>query len=124
VQRIIFLLVFGATGLNLFAEPDNIALYAKVTVSSELSSESGGGNAIDRRIGVDNRYEWVSNSRMTYWGQIDYPWIQPKKVDWVYPDLKPTQPKFCLFAGKHKIRFNFESGGFNLMGFRFTRTGD
>ncbi|MDR1602119.1 MAG: GH92 family glycosyl hydrolase, partial [Tannerella sp.] len=54
----------------------NIAPFARVTVSSELSPESGGGNVIDGRIGVDNRHEWVSRSRMTFWGQIEYPWIQ------------------------------------------------
>ncbi|MDR1592933.1 MAG: GH92 family glycosyl hydrolase [Prevotellaceae bacterium] len=73
---LLFLFVFGFAGQNLFAGPDNIAPLAIVSVSSELSPESGGGNVIDGRISVDNRYEWASQSNITYWGQIDYPWIQ------------------------------------------------
>ncbi|MDR1455803.1 MAG: glycoside hydrolase family 92 protein, partial [Tannerella sp.] len=76
MQRFIFLLVFGTFGLNLYAGPGNIASFARVTVSSELSPESGGSKAIDGRIGVNNRHEWASKSSITYWGQIDYPWIQ------------------------------------------------
>lgn len=38
-----------------------------------------------------------------------------------YPNLKPTQPKFYLTAGKHKIRISYESGGFNWMSFKFTK---
>ncbi|MDR0394120.1 MAG: glycoside hydrolase family 92 protein, partial [Tannerella sp.] len=76
MQRFIYLFVLGAASLNLFAGPDNIAPFAKVTVSSEHSPASGGDYAIDGRIGVENCFEWVSRSRMTYWGEIDYPWIQ------------------------------------------------
>jgi hypothetical protein len=41
-----------------------------------------------------------------------------------YPNLKPTQPKFRLSAGKHKIRFTKESGDFNFMSYKFTRIGN
>ncbi|MDR1223585.1 MAG: carbohydrate-binding protein [Tannerella sp.] len=39
-----------------------------------------------------------------------------------YPDL--IQPTFRLSAGKHKIRFTIGPGGYNLMGFKFTRISD
>jgi hypothetical protein len=41
-----------------------------------------------------------------------------------YPDLKPQQPTLYLSAGKHKIKFTAEGGGFNLMRYRFTRISD
>jgi hypothetical protein len=56
--------------------------------------------------------------------------VVPNNGDWsawrwafeTYPELKSTQPKFNLSAGKHKIRFSYESGGFNLMALKFTNT--
>ncbi|MDR1224044.1 MAG: GH92 family glycosyl hydrolase [Tannerella sp.] len=76
MQRFIFMLVFGAVGLHLFAGPHNIAPLAKVSVSSELSSDSGGDNVIDGRIGEENCHEWASKSHFAAWGYIDYPWVQ------------------------------------------------
>lgn len=38
--------------------------------------------AVDGRIRIKNDGEWVSSSGMTFWGQIDYPWIQ---LDWDKP---------------------------------------
>jgi hypothetical protein len=56
--------------------------------------------------------------------------VAPNQSSWsnwtwvfeTYSDL--TQPTFRLSAGKHKIRFTVGPGGFNLMAFKFTRTGD
>jgi hypothetical protein len=81
-----------------------------------LSVNSGSGGALS--ISVDG-----NKSETT---------VVPNNSDWsawrwvfeTYPDLKPTQPTFRLSAGKHKIRFTFESGGFNLMGYKFTYIGE
>lgn len=58
------------------AGPDNIASLAKVTASSSLSIDFEPQNVIDGQLRILNKGEWVSNSKMTFWGQIDYPWIQ------------------------------------------------
>jgi hypothetical protein len=41
-----------------------------------------------------------------------------------YSELVSQQPTFRLSAGKHKIRFTVEGGGFNVMSHKFTRTGN
>ncbi|MDR2776401.1 MAG: discoidin domain-containing protein, partial [Tannerella sp.] len=74
VKTMCFLLVFGSFTSNLIAGPDNIAPFAWVTASS-VSSDSHEHNVIDGRPGVENRYEWASQSHATYWGE-NYPWIQ------------------------------------------------
>ncbi len=62
-----------------YAGPGNIASSANVTASSSLSTDFNPSNAIDGSIRILNQNEWVSNSQMTFWGMIDYPWIQ---LDW------------------------------------------
>lgn len=61
------------------AYPYNIAASAKVTASSSRDADSDAGKATDGKIRVKNAGEWVSGRGMTFWGQIDYPWIQ---LDW------------------------------------------
>jgi len=63
----------------IYAGPENIASQAKVTASSSLNVNCSPFHAIDGSIRVLNQNEWVSNSTMTFWGLIDYPWIQ---LDW------------------------------------------
>ncbi len=62
-----------------WAGPHNIAAQAKATASSTLSPDFDASEAIDGNIRLVNKDEWVSRSNMTFWGQIDYPWIQ---LDW------------------------------------------
>ena len=77
LQRTLFLACLWCMSLCLaYAGPDNIALKAKVTASSSLSTDCEPFNAIDGSIRILNKNEWVSNSQMTYWGFIEYPWIQ------------------------------------------------
>ncbi len=64
------------------ASPYNIAASAKVTASSSRDADSDASKATDGKIRVKNAGEWVSGSGMTFWGQIDYPWIQ---LDWDTP---------------------------------------
>ena len=62
-----------------YAGPGNIATQAKASASSSLSSEFEPSKVIDGNIRLLNKNEWVSSSSMTFWGQIDYPWI---RLDW------------------------------------------
>ena len=54
----------------------NIGVRAHATASSEKEPAS---NAVDGRIRVNGSGAWVSASTVTFWGVIDYPWIQ---LDW------------------------------------------
>jgi len=58
------------------AGADNIASQFKTTASSSLNTEYGSSKVNDGQIGIMNKCEWVSGSSMTFWGQIDYPWIR------------------------------------------------
>lgn len=78
-KAILFTFFWCLSNSFAYAGSDNIASQAKVTASSSLNSDSEPSNAIDGHIRILNKYEWVSNSKMTFWGQIDYPWIQ---LDW------------------------------------------
>ncbi|NOR73679.1 MAG: glycoside hydrolase family 92 protein, partial [Draconibacterium sp.] len=76
-----FLLVCFFILLNnsVFSGPDNIAPLAKVTVSAELNSTCLASNVIDGLIRISDKGEWASNSKVNFWGGINYPWIQ---LDW------------------------------------------
>lgn len=79
-KRILLLTAAVAAGVTTgYAMPDNIAPRARATASSCRDADTPASNAVDGRIRIMNDGEWVSNSTMTFWGQIDYPWIQ---LDW------------------------------------------
>src|SRR5574344_2354942 len=67
---------------RMYASPHNIASRCRVSASSELNGLYGANNVIDQVIRVSGKGEWASKSQMTFWGQIDYPWIQ---LDWDVP---------------------------------------
>lgn len=67
------LVLFSLTALSM---PYNIAPQAKATASSSLSDEFDCSKVTDGVIRIPSSGEWVSSSNMTFWGQIDYPWIQ------------------------------------------------
>ena len=69
---------------NLLAGPDNIAVYAKVTVSSELNEKYAANNVIDGLISIPEIGEWASDATQNFWGGINYPWIQ---LNWEQPQL-------------------------------------
>jgi predicted alpha-1,2-mannosidase len=73
---IVFLLLF-CTGF-VYAGPGNIAHNASVTASSEITGKGNAVHVVDGIIRIDGKGEWVSKSTVTFWGQIDYPWIQLK----------------------------------------------
>jgi hypothetical protein len=92
-------------------EVQNAGVYA-ADVQLSVNSSAGGSFSFSAD---GSKSATVTAPNQSSWSS----WI------WVfdqYPDL--TQPTFRLSAGKHKIRFTAEGGGFNLMAYRLTRKGD
>lgn len=78
-----FILLFLLVGpVITWATPYNIAQQAQVSASSSIDAEHDAAKVTDQLIRVIDKGEWVSKSRVTFWGQIDYPWIQ---LDWKQP---------------------------------------
>ncbi len=69
----------------------NIAGKSRVTASSTMNESYSPGNTTDQIIRVAGKGEWASKSTMTFWGEIDYPWIQ---LDW---DTPVTVNKVILY---------------------------
>lgn len=63
----------------MYASPYNIAPQSRVSASSVLDDSHKAENVTDRLIRTAGKGEWASKSRETFWGEIDYPWIQ---LDW------------------------------------------
>lgn len=85
-KNILLLLLCGFVG-SLFpdlvrATPYNIAPLARVTASSALDEEHAASLVTDQQIRIPGKGAWASRSEQTFWGQIDYPWIQ---LDWQQP---------------------------------------
>jgi len=76
---IVFLLVINS--LFVYAGPGSIANTARVTASSETDNGKA-ANVIDGIIRTEDKGEWISKSTVTFWGEIDYPWIQ---LNWDKP---------------------------------------
>lgn len=70
-----------ASSLIAYAGPGSIASKARITASSETTNGKA-TSLIDNVIRTEGKGEWVSKSTVTFWGQIDYPWIQ---LDWDKP---------------------------------------
>lgn len=64
------------------ATPYNIAPLARASASSSMDANHDAAKAVDQVIRVQDKGEWASASTETFWGQIDYPWIQ---LDWEQP---------------------------------------
>ncbi len=62
-----------------YAGPNNIAPLAKVTASSIFSDEYTPANIVDDNIHMEQYGEWASKSGITFWGEIDFPWV---KLEW------------------------------------------
>lgn len=63
------------------ATPYNIAPKAQPSASSSMDGFDA-SHINDGIIRQSGRGEWVSNSDVTFWGEINYPWIQ---LDWAQP---------------------------------------
>ena len=64
------------------AGPGNIAGSAKVTASARLGNDFAESNVNDGLVHFTNLGEWASDSKMNFWGGIDYPWVQ---LNWDSP---------------------------------------
>ena len=70
---------FISLGCIVFAGPDNIAQLATVSASTELNGVYSANNVNDGLIRISDMGEWASDSKVNFWGGINYPWIQ---LDW------------------------------------------
>ena len=73
------LMLLGSYPAISWATPYNIASQARVSASSSIDAGHDAAKVTDGLIRVPGKGEWVSKSTETFWGQIDYPWIQ---LDW------------------------------------------
>lgn len=81
--KLFMLLLLGGFPWGMMqATPYNIAPKARASASSSVDAGRDASKAIDGVIRVLDKGEWVSKSTETFWGQIDYPWIQ---LDWERP---------------------------------------
>jgi len=77
---LLFLIVlFTIIYFQTHAGPDNIAMNAKVSASSELSEKYSVNNIVDGLISIPDSGEWASDATQNFWGGINYPWVQ---LDW------------------------------------------
>lgn len=82
VPKIFIILALICCSAQVYAGAGSIANKATVTASSEIAGKGSAANVIDGIVRVDGKGEWVSKSTVTFWGQIDYPWVQ---LDWQRP---------------------------------------
>lgn len=78
--RIVFMLFAFLVSCGMTeASTYNIAPKARVTASSSLDDNHSPQHVADGIIRVAGQGEWRSNVKVTFWGEIDFPWI---KFDW------------------------------------------
>lgn len=58
------------------ATTGNLALSAKATASSEVDADHSARCVNDGIVRISGKGSWVSTSNVTFWGEIDYPWVQ------------------------------------------------
>ncbi len=80
-KKILLTVFVTLAALILEAHPYNIAPKAHISACNELGGYEA-RNVIDGKIRIPEKGEWASHSSMTFWGQIDYPWI---KLEWENP---------------------------------------
>jgi len=82
VQKVhLFVLLLLCCRQLAYAGPGSIARNAIATASSE-TEKGAAAHVIDGISRIDGQGEWISKSTVTFWGEIDYPWIQ---LTWQQP---------------------------------------
>ncbi len=80
MKRIILAFLLCSVCLHTMkATTQNIAPQARVSASSVLDEQHAASCATDGLIRIPGQGEWRSGAKMTFWGEIDFPWIQ---LDW------------------------------------------
>lgn len=79
LSSVIIICFFLSLNDAALAGPGNIAQLAKASASAELNSGYAASLVNDGLIGINNIGEWASDSKVNFWGGINYPWIQ---LDW------------------------------------------
>jgi len=75
-SKVLLAFFFLLLNFNVLAGPGNIASLAKVSASAELNSDYSANKVIDGLIRISDIGEWASNSKVNFWGGVNYPWIQ------------------------------------------------
>lgn len=78
-MRRILLFLLALPQLQASATTYNVAPRARVTASSAMDEKHGANCVNDGIIRIAGKGEWRSDAKMTFWGEIDFPWIQ---LDW------------------------------------------
>mgnify|MGYP002624849447 CR=1 FL=1 len=78
-MRRILLFLLALPQLQASATTYNVAPRARVTASSAMDEKHGANCVNDGIIRIADKGEWRSDAKMTFWGEIDFPWIQ---LDW------------------------------------------
>ena len=88
MKKIIGLFLVALIPLYVSAGPDNIAPAAKVKASSSVPGYEC-QHVTDGIICIQDQGEWASNSSVSFYGSIDYPWIElewdtPRSIDRIH----------------------------------------
>ena len=95
MKKIIGLFLVALIPLYVSAGPDNIAPAAKVKASSSVPGYEC-QHVTDGIICIQDQGEWASNSSVSFYGSIDYPWIElewdtPRSIDRIHLYDRPSQ---------------------------------
>lgn len=81
MTRKILSILLAASALTATATTNNVAPLATVTASSQTETEPA-ANVVDGIIRVNGRGSWNCGNEVTFWGEINFPWIQ---LEWDNP---------------------------------------
>ena len=95
MKRIIGLFLVALIPLYVSAGPDNIAPAAKVKASSSVPGYEC-QHVTDGIVCIQDQGEWASNSSVSFYGSIDYPWLElewdtPRSIDRIHLYDRPSQ---------------------------------
>lgn len=82
VSALLVILSTISLSLPCHATTRNVALLAKATASSEADGNSSAACVNDGIARISGKGSWISKSGVTFWGEIDYPWVQ---LQWEEP---------------------------------------
>ncbi len=81
-KRLLVVFMFGSGVGTMQAGPGNIAVKARATASASAENSYGASKVNDGLARYGSMGEWASDSKMNFWGGVNYPWVQ---LDWERP---------------------------------------